>query len=184
MSALVPSVKQEWQDGIPANTAQEWMSLAYVQAAAAQAGLNTLEPVWDDGIDLLVGATKELMKGKLPANSWIALQIKSTQEWTDAGTAVRYFLRQKAWEKCRSRSNVRKFLVLYTMCSERHKWFSPLAGFGILRHAAYCLPVTALPTTCKKAGVVIEFPRDSLLTAQLLIKHVYESNSTKSGGAA
>lgn len=43
---------------IPEPTAKEWVSVAYLEAIAAQAGLNSKRPRWDSGIDIEVGSDK------------------------------------------------------------------------------------------------------------------------------
>lgn len=166
--------RSQWQDGIPSNKAQEWVSLAYVQAIVAQAGLNTMFTEWDDGVDIYVGASKPL-HGHLPGNSWIALQIKSTQTWTDDGDGIRYFLRRPAWEKLVQGSNMRQFLVVYPIPNDRGTWFTSSPRQGTLRHSAFCIAASDLPNTCNESGVTVALPASTLLTSAMLINMLYDA---------
>ncbi|HEY7117907.1 MAG TPA: hypothetical protein VH475_15070, partial [Tepidisphaeraceae bacterium] len=64
--------------GIPSNIAKEHLSGALIRGLCAQAGLNTSEWSFDDGIDLMVGSINPVFPGIEVQNIKIHVQMKST----------------------------------------------------------------------------------------------------------
>jgi len=110
---------------IPESIAKEWISVAYVQAIAAQVGLNISEIRWDDGVDLKIGSTKPVTPDFDWQNLWICLQLKATSNWDVEDGKIKYFLKQHNYDVLRKKSISRQYLVLYTMPQDRSRarWF-------------------------------------------------------------
>lgn len=106
---------------IPETHAKELVSLAYLQAIIAQAGLNTNSWKWDDGIDLQVGSNKEIAGVSFPSVT-IPLQVKATAAWEVKDHHIAYSLKAAAYNRLRRTTAIPQYLVLYTLPEKRDGW--------------------------------------------------------------
>lgn len=136
--------------GIPPAKAQEFVSVAYVRAIVAQAGLNTKTYDWDDGLDLDVGSKKPAPDGRRYPNVWVNLQIKSTSRWRYKDDSLEFWLDRDAYDDLRSvLSPTNQYLVLYTMHHARCSWIThgriDPSSPTTFSWQAYYLKLTGLP---------------------------------------
>lgn len=170
--ASVVQQSPEWADAIPEAQAKEWVSLAYLQAICAQAGLNMSDCAWDDGIDLYIGASKACNLGNI-RNQRIALQLKSTTRWRVQGTAVSYQLDVKAYNDLRAQSTCDQYLVLYTLPQQRAMWIEHASDHTRLSHTAFYLSLTGRPAVAARHRTTVTIPLANQLTAASL-RQLYE----------
>ena len=108
---------------IPQTTAQEWISVAYVEAIAAQAGLNIKDCRWDDGVDMDIGSNKKLPGFPNIRNLYLVLQLKSTMDWEVKNDHIHFALKASNYTMLRDpASYLPQYLVLYTMPMSRIQW--------------------------------------------------------------
>lgn len=163
---------------IPENMAKEWISISYVQAIAAQVGLNINDVRWDDGVDLNIGSTKPVVQGFTMRNLWVSLQLKATEHWEVADGFIKFFLKQSNYDQLRAPSITRQYLVLYTLpCNKGRPWwiqqqpehvdFASRAFFLDLLNAA---ELTPRKNGRKRTGKTVQIPITNRLTAHSLHK--------------
>lgn len=122
------------------------MSLAYVEAIAAQAGLNIKDCRWDDGVDLDVGSNKPIEGLPYIRNLYLVLQLKSTTRWRIFDNHVHYNLKAPNYEKLRDPfTHQPQFLILYTMPLDRIQWVEHGDGLSTFRDTAYYLSLKDMP---------------------------------------
>lgn len=107
---------------IPETHAKESVSLAYLAAIIAQAGLNVRTWNWDDGIDLEIGSSKHIDGLCLPTLA-LPFQVKSTEDWKVSNGLIAYRLKLAAYERLRATGQMYpQYLVLYTLPRDREQW--------------------------------------------------------------
>lgn len=170
---------------VPQTIAKEWVSVAYVQAIAAQIGLNLKAARWDNGIDLELGSLHPVATDFQWQNLWICLQLKATANWEIRDGQISFFLEQKNYDCLRQRSISRQFLVLYTMNGDgaRSMWLRHHAEYTQLAGRAYYLDLLNAPPLAPRAngrsrtGRTIRIPVANRLTAASL-RGLYEESAT------
>jgi uncharacterized protein DUF4365 len=168
----------DWFEAVPPLKAQEWVSLAYLQAVIAQAGLNVLHCAWDDGIDLHIGATKKLALD-LPRNVFVALQVKSSQDWLLREGMIVFALDQRAYDILRDDSEMPQLLILYTLPPEREKWLVQHDEHTSLHNCAYFYSLKGHPATENTDSTTIKIPVGQRLTKPALIRIFQELASER-----
>lgn len=171
-------------NAIPENIAKEWMSLCYVRAVIAQAGLNIGKCEWDDGVDLTVRADKAILKSFIDASS-IGLQLKATKNWEIYNEALIYRVKAKTYERLISENRQEPlFLVLYPLPPQRKDWLTyagPSANhtlpITIFQHTGYFTDLRGQPPLAEGEGskevsipLANHFTQDSLI--QLFKRHL------------
>ena len=161
-------------NGLPENQGKEWMSLAYMQAICAQAGLNISQTRFDNGIDLHVGSTKPISG---MANVFLYLQLKSTETWkVENDGFIKYDLPVENYKQLCEKSTSSQYLVLFTLPTGCHNWVKynleneNHLHIVELRHMAYYYSLEGLPATKNKKKVRIKVPAQNHLTSQTLIR--------------
>lgn len=154
---------------IPGPIAQEWVSISYVRALCAQAGLNISSWEWDDGLDLTIGASKRGFAGVPIKNIKFHLQVKSTSDWRVRGGKISYWLKREKYNDLVAKSADPQYLVLYTMPDDRTHWIKAENGHTMLKHAAYYVGFYRQKPVETGAGVTIDLPVTNRLTAGELI---------------
>lgn len=131
---------------IPESHAKERLSLAYLHAIAAQAGLNVKRWEWDDGIDLEVGTNKPIQGSFTLATYHIGLQVKATENWTISDGKISYPLKSKNYNRlCSPRKFNPEYLVLHTLPKERERWICHQDDHADILHHAYFVDLSNLP---------------------------------------
>jgi len=159
---------------IPPNACKEWISVALVEGFCAQAQLNVTDVRWDDGIDLQVGSTKPLVRGKDPGPIFISLQLKCTSSPTYSSGTLHFPLKRKTYERLRNPNAVHdQYLVVYVVPKPRKNWILPDKGFSRFHEVAYYLNLRGLPAlTKKKSSQTVAIPLANRLTADVLYNAV------------
>ncbi len=164
-------------NAIPVAIGKEWMSLAYMQAICAQAGLNINKSVFDNGIDLEVGSNRAI--GNLHIrNAYLSIQLKATENWeVDGEGCIIYDLPVKNYNQLRSNVSItHQYLVLFTMPSKTDSWvqyqFEDENHEHVieLRHMAYYLSLKGMPQKSNIASVRVKIPSINRLTTKKLLE--------------
>jgi hypothetical protein len=137
----------EVSKAIPDSTAKEWLSVAYVEAIAAQAGLNISNLRWDDGIDLELKSNKGglfLDNYRIQANV-VRLQIKATTDWELRGNQIQFRLRNKNLQDLSEKTWPPIYLVLDTMPDRRFEWIQHDDDCTRFMSRAFFLDLVASP---------------------------------------
>ena len=168
---------------IPENIAKEWVSLAYVQALAAQVGLNTTPLRWDDGVDLQIGSTKPVLPDFDWRHHWIAIQLKSTENWEVKDGRIAFFLKRSNYDQLRARSLCGQYLVLYTLPFARSRWIRQQTDHLDFCSKAYYMNLDGEPDLNPRhgrdrTGKTVKFNVANVLTAGTL-RRLYVEEAIK-----
>ncbi|HBR19315.1 MAG: hypothetical protein A2Y13_09845 [Planctomycetes bacterium GWC2_45_44] len=171
--------------GTPEPIGKEWMSVAYMRAICAQAGLTISAPIFDNGIDLHVGSYKPI-GGSGIANAFLALQLKATESWTvGSNNCIKYDLPVKNYNLLRANSICPQYLVLFTLPSEINHWityqFEHTEHKHVIemRHMAYYLSLAGKPEVENAETIRVSIPIGNKLTADVL-KNLYQQFAQQS----
>lgn len=170
---------------IPSSTAKEWISVAYMQAIAAQAGLNTKAPNWDTGIDIEVGSDKALYGNvKLP-NYYLSFQLKATHDWRISDGVIRFRLDADTYTRLVDPVRIWPiYLVLYTLPRSRPHWIVSKRDYTEFRNKAYYVSLQGQPKLqtladgTTRTTRTISVPTANCLTAWSLLK-LYQQECEK-----
>lgn len=176
-------IEIEIQKAIPYTAAKEWISLSYVRAIVAQAGLNARVMDWDDGIDLEVGSNKHSIKmgpHKIKIN-WVPLQVKSTTKWQYSNGRIEYKLKTTNYDKLREKGIFpSQYLVLYCLPDHRRKWVTHCPNAAHLHSKAYFIDLAGYAeapltrTGNRPEHVKISIPTNNTLNASAIL-HMYKN---------
>jgi hypothetical protein len=152
---------------LPRNQRMELLSRAYFQAVVAQAGGSLAVPMSDCGIDYSIHCVRD----GIDEGAVCHVQLKSTTlaTYRSAEDCFDYDLARKAFDFL-SVSNVKvpRFLVLYVMPDDESLWlFQDHEGL-ILRHCAYYVSFTGLPSSANKRTIRVQVPRSQVFSAEHL----------------
>lgn len=152
---------------------QEWVSIAFVRALCAQAGLNIAAWDWDDGLDLTVGSAKKGYAGVAIRNVKFHLQLKSTSDWTCNNGKIAFRLRKVKYNQLADVSVDPQHLVLYTLPPTRRRWIESRLENAVLNHCAYFFTFSGmkqLPVADPEEKTTIHVATANRLTASELIR--------------
>lgn len=161
---------------IPVTSAKEWVSIAYVEAIAAQVGLNIKNVRWDDGIDIEVGSNKAMFGNARFRNLYLPLQLKATENWEVKDGTIAFRLKASNYVQLRDSSFPPQYLVLYTLPHSRAHWIVHKPAASEFRHRAYFFSLDGQPELRKTAtgklreSRVVKVPAKNLLTAISLLR--------------
>lgn len=168
-------------DAIPETHAKERLSLAFLHALTAQAGLNIRRWEWDDGIDLEVGSNKPMYGDFVFSSYHIGLQVKATENWSIRDGKIAYPLKSKNYERLRIPNKFNpEYLILHTLPTERDRWLCHQVDHTDILHHAYYLDLSSLPALVPDAHGhlqetrTVHVPVENILTGQKLF-HLFES---------
>ena len=138
---------------LPRNQRQEALSLAYVQAVAAKAGVICISAGWDVGIDVSLRTVEIPGQRRGPGKVQLDLQLKSTTRGNIRNDHLMYDLDVKNYDDLRvSAAMCPRLLVVLVLPEEEADWLGQSAEELILRHCAYwtwlgnAVPTTAVAT--------------------------------------
>lgn len=162
---------------IPTPTAKEWVSVAYLEAVAAQAGLNTKRPRWDSGIDIEVGSDRSMFGNRRFPNLYISLQLKATENWEVVDDRIGFRVDAATYDRLRDSERVWPiYLVLYTLPHSRAHWIVSKPECAEFRNKAYFVSLKGLPELRPKPNGErrksrkIEVPTANCLSAASLLR--------------
>lgn len=145
---------------------KEQFNIAYVNAIAAQVGVNPSKPeVDDDSIDIQL--TGKGFQGKI-RNPQIQLQLKCSSQELLSGDVVKFRLSRKNYNDLRGDDLVcPRYLVVLLVPKNEHDWIGHLYDGIHLRHLCYWVSIRDLPET-QSESVTIDIPITQRLTATQL----------------
>jgi hypothetical protein len=147
-------------NAIPDSHAKEQISLAFLQALAAQAGLNVRRWEWDDGIDLEVGSNKPMHGDYVFSSFHIGLQVKATQNWSVQNGKIAYPLKSTNYQRLRTPNKFSpEYLILHTLPIARDRWLCHQADHTDILHHAYFMDLSGLPALSPNANGEIQGTR-------------------------
>lgn len=164
-------------DAIPESHAKERLSLAFLHALTAQAGLNVRRWEWDDGIDLEVGSNKPMHGDFVFSSFHIGLQVKATENWSVRDGRIAYPLKSKNYQRlCIPNKFNPEYLILHTLPTERDRWLCHQADHTDILHHAYFLDLSNLPALVPNANgeiqqtCTVHVPVANILTGAKLLQ--------------
>jgi hypothetical protein len=139
------------------------LSIAYVQAIAAEAGYTCGEPPGPDrdSVDLQVSAGGA-MRPKLD------LQLKATVRLTRHSDAISYPLKIKNYDDLRVETQTPRLLVVLDLPPERERWLSVSVEELVIRRAAYWTSLRGMPETTNINSVTIPIPAKNIFDVSAL----------------
>jgi hypothetical protein len=178
---------------IPEATAKEWVSVAYVEAITAQAGLNVKTCRWDDGIDIEVGSNKPLFGNHRFPNLYLSLQLKATENWeVDQDGSIKFRLKASNYDLLRQDTYFPRYLVLYTLPHSRAHWIVQRPELVEFRSCAFFANLVGSPELRvapdgrRRASRSVKVPTANRFTAASLLRlyrEACEKAVTLGGGA-
>ncbi|MFN0134650.1 MAG: DUF4365 domain-containing protein [Phycisphaerae bacterium] len=171
-------------DIIPESHAKEALSVAYVHAVIAQAGLNVKHWKWDDGIDLEIGSSKPVAGKTLPTFG-LPVQIKSTQNWRRTDSYVYVKLRAKNYEQLRQHYSLcPQYLVVYLLPRARSRWICYRGECSEFHCGAYYMDLAGQPALgaakdgATRTSITIGIPVSNRFTSRDL-RRLFDSACTR-----
>src|SRR6185437_10576688 len=161
------------------NKKKEQFNVAYVNALAAQAGLNNARTdVDDDSVDLyLVGKGYE---GQI-RNPHIQLQLKCTSTDLITGSLLKFPLSRKNYDDLRG-ANVLcpRYLVVLVVPADETMWIEHQQEGMSLRNACYWVSIRHHPDSSNATTVTVDVPLSQRLTANELRNLMLRASSGES----
>lgn len=162
---------------IPEPTAKEWVSVAYLEAIAAQAGLNTKRPRWDSGIDIEVGSDKPMFGNLRFPNLYLSFQLKATENWKIVDGKINFRIDAATYDRLRDSNRFWPiYLVLYTLPHSRSHWITSRPDCAEFRNRAYYVSLRGLPALRvrpngeQRGSKTIQIPAANCLSAASLLR--------------
>ena len=150
------------------NNQKEQFNIAYVNALAAQAGINPAQThIDDDSIDIFY--TGKRYTGKV-RNPQIHLQLKCTSQDLVKGSVIKFRLCRKNYDDLRDTNLLcPRYLVVLIVPKDCAAWVTHGESFMQLSHSCYWVSIKNFPETTKES-VTIDVPLEQKLTAAELNK--------------
>ncbi len=195
MSTFAPA------SGVTESKAKEFLSVAFLRALAAQAGLNVRPSgEYDDGLDWDVGSIKKPFRD-LPCspNTWLSFQLKATSNWSVVGDALSFWLDRDTYDLLRDECITRTLLLVYCLPQDRARWVTFCSRNGQcdleshyceMSHAGFYLDLrgeSSLPTASNgepQTGKTVHVPLQNRLTADSLIGLYRSAIEAYAGGGS
>lgn len=147
---------------------QEALSLAYVHAVAAAAGMAHSYPIPDYGIDLGLHEVADEYGEFVESGRAIDLQVKSTIAAIETSTSIRYDLRVRAYDILRAVVPCPRFLVLHCLPQNEAEWVKQTRSRIEVRGGLFWASLRGRPAVRNRATVRIDIPRRQVFTATAL----------------
>jgi hypothetical protein len=162
--------------GIETNLAKEDMSIAFVSALVAHAGLQASNFYrHDDGIDLQIGCTKDVVNGLNRRNPTLFVQMKATSHPEIDGDNIVFRLTRQAYDKLVSDSTVPQALIVYIMPDDRQRWaVFEESHIDLVGHAFFFNMSEAPPLGATGVPKVV-IPFSQRLTTRSLIEYFQQA---------
>ncbi len=151
--------------------------MAYLEAIAAQAGLNSKRPRWDSGIDIEVGSDKPMFGNLRFPNLYISFQLKATENWKVVDGAIDFRVDSATYDRLRDGDRIWPiYLALYTLPHSRAHWIVSGTECAEFRDKAYFVSLKglpelrALPNGKRRGSRTIRVPVANRLSAASLLR--------------
>jgi Domain of unknown function (DUF4365) len=162
---------------LPRNVRQEMLSLAYVRAVAARAGVQCVLPELDFGFDLYLRGLERDGHGVRDSGPQIDVQIKSTSQADLRENEIAFDLEVRAYHLLRPLQSGRpRFFILMLLPDDEQLWLNQTEEQLVLRKCAYWLSLRGAPATRSKRSVRVLIPRANLFDAAALQQWMAEAN--------
>jgi len=149
---------------------KEQFSIAYIQAIAAQIGINhSIDVVDDDSVDIrLIG--KGFTGGKL-RNPQIEIQLKCTSQDVIKGDVIKFPLKLKNYDDLRGENvGVPRYLMLLVVPDKTENWIHFTNNALILFNSCYWTSIRFAPESKNKTNVTVEFSIEQKVTTESLLE--------------
>jgi hypothetical protein len=148
------------------------LSIAYVQAIAAQAGYTCGEPPGPDrdSIDIQIAAGGA-MRPK------IDLQLKASIRLSGTDGAFSYPLKVKNYNDLRSETQTPRLLLVLDLPRERDEWLHVSVDELIIRRAAYWVSLRGQSETKNSTSVTIFIPKANIFDVAALSRSMDQSRA-------
>jgi Domain of unknown function (DUF4365) len=152
------------------NKRKEQFSIAYIQAIAAQIGLNYSIPVVDDdSVDITLDG-KGFTGGKL-RNPRIDIQLKCTSQNVIKGDLIKYPLKLKNYNELRGVDVAApRYLMLLVVPNKTENWTHFTNNALILFNNCYWASIRYKPEVNNTTNVTIEFSIEQKITTESLME--------------
>jgi hypothetical protein len=151
---------------------KERLSMAYVDAIAGRAGVNTSHELHDYGVDGTLQTIVKLPSGYVGSGFPVQYQLKATVNWAGLPGHIVYDLEAKAYAAMVERDPSAVPLVLLLMClpKEDHLWLQHNERVLLLKNCCYWLWLPGGSTApANKSTVRVHVPRTNRFTVPALL---------------
>jgi hypothetical protein len=151
------------------NHRQEALSLAYVQAVAARAGLSCSFRNFDYGIDITVHDIWQRGRRYGETGFKIDFQAKSTVAAALTAEVLQYDLDIKNYEDLRvAPPTCPRLLVVLALPDDEAQWIEQTEEYLLVRRAAYWIALMGRDPVSNTRKVRLALPRENLFTIDAL----------------
>lgn len=149
---------------------KEQFSFAYIQAIAAQIGLNHSFPTADDdSVDITLNG-KGFIGGKL-RNPCIDIQLKCTSQNVIKGNSIKFPLKLKNYNDLRGEDVAApRYLMLLVVPGKTEKWTHSTNNALILFNSCYWTSLRYKPEMNNTTNVTVEFSIEQKVTTESLME--------------
>jgi hypothetical protein len=148
------------------NQRQEALSLAYVQAIAAQAGVGYTRRQTDYGIDLSLHEIVRRGSRYIESGTVLDVQAKSTTRAGKRTVFINYDLDVKAYNDLRdTEAKNPRILILVVLPRDAERWLSQSEEKLTIRHCAYWISLEGWGPTPRRKSVRVRIPRANVFSA-------------------
>jgi len=146
----------------------EQFSVAYVNAIAAQVGLNNAQlSVDDDSVDLMLKGRG--FSGKLRSPQ-LDLQLKCTSQNLVSNGHLNFPLSIKNYDDLRGAVICPRYLIVLIVPAEVDDWIEHEDDALLLKHSCYWASIKDYPGTVNTTSVTINIPLEQKLTCDSLLE--------------
>ena len=147
----------------------ESLSRAYLQAVAAQAGLNYSVHTYDYGIDITLREVERAGPYYVETGRTIDVQLKSTTADVEGETEVRFDLDVRTYDHLRAEHPLgTRVLVLLVLRPEEAGWVTHTGDGLLIGGRAYWAVLRGHPPVANTATVRVSIPRPNVVTPEVL----------------
>lgn len=149
---------------------EEYISIAYLRAIAADAGINfSIDPEDGDSVD--VHLKKHI--DDLNFDSTIGIQLKATSSsnyYREDENNVYYHLKVKNYNDLRRCSSETKYLALLILPQNEEEWISQNIEELIIRRNMYWISLFGYEEVDNKNTIVITIPKKNIINKDSLLQ--------------
>ncbi|KNZ40469.1 DUF4365 domain-containing protein [Acetobacterium bakii] len=150
---------------------KECLSVAYVQAIAADAGVTCESTRNDYGIDGSFNSVIYIKKRKQYVSDGFSIdfQLKATVNLKPKDGKLIYDLAVKNYsDLIMEKVGKPRILIVYSLPDERNQWVNVCCESTVLKKCGWWCSLKGLPETDNKQSKRIEIPEENILTAEVL----------------
>jgi len=162
---------------VPKEHIEEYLSMSYVHAVVARAGVSINNIGQDYGVDVSIREIRKMNGNLLDGGPLFDGQLKATINWEDHGETIAYDIKKDAYNKLADRNNsfaTPCFLILFCLPKEEDKWLHISENELNLRKCCYYYYIEGEHTN-NKSQVRIHIPKTNIFSpsqVKSLIKRI------------